>query len=58
MVFRFVFDIHQTVTVRTNTKKQEKNNQIEGVVNIYTIKKRARKKTRIERSIRIEKKNK
>jgi hypothetical protein len=38
--FKFVFfDIHQTVTVRTNTKKKE-NNQIDRALNMYTIKKR------------------
>jgi hypothetical protein len=35
----FCFDIHQTVTVRTNTKKEKKNNQINDVLIIYTIKK-------------------
>ena len=51
--FSFSFDIHQTVTVRTSTKR--KHNQIDGVL-IYTIKGKKEEKRRIKTSIRIRKK--
>jgi hypothetical protein len=50
MVFRF-FDIHQIVTVRTNTKK---NNQTDDVfICTPSKKKKSRKKTQIKTRIRI-----